>query len=115
HVNSGTTWYLDHSVYQLSWVRFIDPRHTLDALAAGIAVYRDLGLTGALNLAKKFGEGNALLENAGNGKFRSVGVQKGVNYTGWAWASDFVDFDNDGDLDIHSVNGWISQNRGTDL
>ncbi|HXA51643.1 MAG TPA: VCBS repeat-containing protein, partial [Candidatus Acidoferrum sp.] len=47
HVNSGTTWYLDHSVYQLSWVRFIDPRHTLDALAAGIAVYRDLGLTGA--------------------------------------------------------------------
>jgi hypothetical protein len=34
---------------------------------------------------------------------------------GWAWGSEFYDFDNDGDLDIHSVNGFISQSRGTDL
>jgi len=115
HVNSGSTWYLDHSVFQLAWVRFINPRFTLDAVAAGISIYRDLGLTGAAHLAKKFGEGNALLENQGNGKFRSVGVEKGVNLTGWAWASDFIDYDNDGDLDIHCVNGWISQKPATDL
>jgi hypothetical protein len=114
-VYSGSDWYLDHSVFQLAWVRFIDPRRTLDAIGTGFAIFRDLGVQGGFNLAKKFGEGNALLENAGNGKFRSVGVEKGVNVTGWSWNSDFFDFDNDGDLDIHSVNGWISQKRGTDL
>jgi hypothetical protein len=114
-VYSGSDWYLDHSALQLAWVRFIDPRRTADAVGAGVALYRDLGIKGGLNLAKKFGEGNALLENTGSGKFRSVGVGKGVNVTGWSWNSDFFDFDNDGDLDIHSVNGWISQKRGTDL
>ncbi len=82
----------------------------------GWEVYRNTdGWNGLQTVGKKFGEGNSLLHNKGDGTFESVGIPKGVNMAGWGWYSDFFDFDNDGDLDIHAVNGWISQKKGTDL
>jgi len=110
---SGSTWYLQHSSVQFVWGRmwsgYGDPK-------AAAELYVNFGgLRNALAAGKKFGEGNSLLENQGNGTFKSVGTEKHVNMAGWAWGSDFFDFDNDGDLDIHSVNGFISQRRGTDL
>jgi len=113
---SGTTWYLQHTAFLLGWVRAMDPRTTVDATLVGLKIFRDFGgIREALDLAKKFGGGNSLLANRGDGTFESVGVDKGVNLAGWAWGSDFFDFDNNGTLDIHAVNGWISQKRGTDL
>ncbi|MBI1926239.1 VCBS repeat-containing protein [Candidatus Poribacteria bacterium] len=113
---SGTTWYLQHNIMQFLWVRFIDPSRTWRSLKVAVEAYHNLGsLDGIKAIGKKFGEGNSLLENQGDGTFKSVGVEKGVNMAGWAWGSNFFDFDNDGDLDIHSVNGWISQKKGTDL
>jgi len=113
---SGTTWYIQHTVMQFYWVRLIDPSRTWKTMETGWQTYGNLdGFKGILGIGKKFGEGNSLLENQGDGTFKSVGVEKRVNMGGWAWASNFFDFDNDGDLDIHCVNGWISQTPGTDL
>ena len=54
--------------------------------------------------------GNALYRNLGNGQFREVGRELGVSDAGWAWGSNFLDFDNDGWLDIHVANGyWAGQ------
>ena len=75
NVYSGTTWYLQHSIPQLFWVRLLDLRRTLSVTLAGLEILRNTGgLTGAIDVGKKFGQGNSLLENVGGGKFRSVGV-----------------------------------------
>ena len=51
-------------------------------------------------------DGNRLLRNEGNGSFTEVAKQCGVDYGQFAWCSPWIDFDNDGDLDIYSVNGF---------
>ena len=52
--------------------------------------------------------GNSLLLNDGDGSFRDVSVKANANPFGWYWGSTMWDFDNDGDKDIYSANGWIS-------
>lgn len=52
------------------------------------------------------GFGNRLYANDGAGEFTDVTDTAGVANGGWAWASCFADFDNDGNLDIVHVNGW---------
>jgi hypothetical protein len=113
---SGSTWYLEHTSLQFIWGRFWAGGRGND-LRAAREIFENMGGSwkAMLALGRKFGEGNSLYENRGDGTFKSVGVEKHVNMTGWAWGSDFYDFDNDGDLDIHSVNGFISQTKGTDL
>jgi hypothetical protein len=117
NIYSGTTWYLQHAIMHFYWVRLLDPSRTWNTAVAGWQMYRNRGssLSNVWAIGKKFGEGNSLYHNRGDGTFESVGLDKGVNVAGWAWGSDCFDFDNDGDIDIHAVNGWISQKRGTDL
>ena len=58
--------------------------------------------------------GNALYENRGNGTFREVSERVGPFRAGWAWGGGFLDFDNDGWADLHSVNGMMSANERYD-
>ena len=51
-------------------------------------------------------QGNALYRNRGGGIFEETGRRLGANLAGWAWSSNFFDYDNDGWLDIHVANGF---------
>lgn len=58
-------------------------------------------------------EGNFLWRNDGPGKdgqvaFTDVARETGTWETGWGWAGKFLDYDNDGWLDLYVVNGWVS-------
>jgi hypothetical protein len=53
-------------------------------------------------------DGNRLLRNDGNGRFSEVARQAGVDYGQFAWGSPWVDFDNDGHLDLYCCNGYWS-------
>jgi len=58
--------------------------------------------------------GNSLFRNDTNGFTRVSGVQKStlpVENGGWGWGGQFVDFDNDGDLDIYAPNGYYTPPR----
>jgi hypothetical protein len=61
------------------------------------------------------GLGNALLRSNGDGTFTDVGKQWHVNEAGWAWAAMFLDFDDDGDLDIYSPDGSFTGTREGEL
>ena len=50
--------------------------------------------------------GNRLYRNEG-GYFSDVTDDAGVADGGWGWGSCFMDFENDGDLDIYHTNGWL--------
>ena len=49
--------------------------------------------------------GNRLYRND-DGTFVDITAEAGVTEGGWGWGSCFVDFENDGDLDIYHTNGW---------
>ena len=57
--------------------------------------------------------GNTLLQN-NNGSFAQMAPQLGCERNGWAWGANFVDYDNDGDLDIYSPNGYITGEEAED-
>jgi hypothetical protein len=49
-----------------------------------------------------------LWQNLGDGTFADVSSQVGVCDTGWGWGAKFIDYDNDGWLDLYVMNGWVS-------
>lgn len=50
--------------------------------------------------------GNKLLRNEGDETFSEVSNALGVDFSFiWTWGSDFLDFDNDGDLDLYVAGG----------
>ncbi|MBI2921542.1 MAG: VCBS repeat-containing protein [Planctomycetes bacterium] len=58
--------------------------------------------------------GNAFFVND-RGTFRNGTARAGVGYGQWAWSSEFLDFDADGDLDLYCVNGFYSGVDAEDL
>ncbi len=53
--------------------------------------------------------GNRLYRNQ-DGAFEDVTDEVGVASGGWGWGACFIDFENDGDLDIYHTNGWGVEN-----
>ncbi len=64
---------------------------------------------------QRHARGNALFENDGQGGFRDVSVSAGVTMGRWAWGSNFVDFNQDGWLDLVVANGFITTEDTGDL
>ena len=59
--------------------------------------------------------GNRLYRNDG-GTFVDVTASASVADGGWGWATCFVDFENDGDLDLYHTNGWeFETHEGFDM
>lgn len=53
---------------------------------------------------------NALQVRTAQGAWQNQAARRGVDATGWSWASRFGDLDNDGFLDLYVVNGMIADN-----
>ncbi|RZU46900.1 cytochrome c peroxidase [Fluviicoccus keumensis] len=58
--------------------------------------------------------GNRMYRNDGKGGLTDVTDSAGVRDGGWAWGTCAADFDNDGDLDIFQVNGYILPDQVVD-
>jgi len=66
-------------------------------------------------LYQRHARGNALYRNMGDGTFKNVGHESGVEMGRWSWCSDFWDFDHDGLADLYVANGYISGPDRNDL
>jgi len=64
---------------------------------------------------RRHARGNSLFSNNGDGTFSDMTESSGVAMGRWAWASDFVDLNNDGRLDLYVQNGNITGERLDDL
>jgi len=64
---------------------------------------------------QRMARGNTLFQNAGDGQFRDVSDETGVTMGRWAWASKFVDLNNDGWPDLAIANGYITGEDPHDL
>lgn len=56
-------------------------------------------------------EGNFLWHNKGDGTFVDTAVELGVENGGWGWGAKFVDLDNDGEMEIVALNGFVSAGK----
>jgi tetratricopeptide (TPR) repeat protein len=70
-----------------------------------------------ITTAEYLQEGNMLWHNNGIGPdgnltFTDISLETGTYDGGWGWGAKFFDADNDGDLDIIAVNGFISAGAG---
>jgi hypothetical protein len=52
--------------------------------------------------------GGALLHNNGDGTFTDVSDTAGIRDSQWGWGAEFVDYNEDGRLDIYNTNGMIT-------
>jgi hypothetical protein len=64
---------------------------------------------------QRHARGNSLYRNNGDGSFTDVTERAGVAMGRWAWGSDFLDFDNDGNLDLFVQNGFVTGPEKPDL
>src|SRR5881397_2757324 len=59
--------------------------------------------------------GSTLLHNNGNGTFTDVSEKAGVRDAQWGWGAEFLDYDNDGKLDIFAQNGFVTGELPDDI
>ncbi|HEU5228719.1 MAG TPA: CRTAC1 family protein [Ktedonobacteraceae bacterium] len=57
-------------------------------------------------------EGNFLWRNNRDGTFTDQAPALGVDQAGWSWGAKFVDLDNDGEMEILVLNGFVSAGPG---
>ena len=60
-------------------------------------------------------DGNNLFHNNGDGTFTDVTEKAHANPIGWFWGASFADFDNDGWQDIFAADGWVYNDKDTEI
>jgi ASPIC/UnbV protein/VCBS repeat protein len=79
-----------------------------------LQIFRQSGL-GFVRVFQQMASGNTLLRNRGDGTFEDVTWKAKANPPGWFWGTAFADFDNDGWQDLYAADGWVYNDRGTEL
>jgi len=101
-----TVWrYMFNSVRQNVW---------MSDMPLYFEMFRQSGF-GFVGVFQQMAKGNTLLKNRGDGTYEDVTWKAGGNPLGWFWGSSFADFDNDGLLDVYAANGWVYNDRGTEI
>ena len=59
--------------------------------------------------------GSTLFLNDGDGTFTDASDAAGVRDGQWGWGAEFLDYDNDGRLDLYATNGFVSGPREHDV
>jgi len=59
-------------------------------------------------ITDRLSRGNSLYRNEGDGTFTDVSDEAVVRDGQWGWGAEFIDYDNNGRLDLYAVNGFLS-------
>src|SRR6266850_2535709 len=77
-------------------------------------VFKQSGF-GFVEVFQQMASGNTLLRNRGDGTFEDTTWKANANPVGWFWGASFADFDNDGWQDIYAADGWVYNDRDTEI
>lgn len=77
-------------------------------------IFRQSGF-GFVGVFQQMASGNILLRNKGDGTFEDTSEKAHANPLGWFWSASFEDLDNDGWKDIYAANGWVYNDKDTEI
>jgi len=97
HANSG--WALFHPDFPLPVPVY--------ARVLGVVMPREVRRRGEA-ITDHLLRGSTLFRNDGGGRFTDVSDAAGVRDAQWGWSAEFLDYDNDGTLDIFATDGFVS-------
>ena len=114
HIRSDHAWLAEAPTVRRHMLRSFTQGTWKTDMLLYLEIMRQSGL-GFVSVFKQMASGNTLLRNKGDGTFEDVTVKTHANPPGWFWGAAFADFDNDGWQDAYAANGWIYNDKGTDL
>jgi len=77
-------------------------------------VFRQSGME-FVPVFQQMASGNTLLRNKGDGTFEDTTWKANANPPGWFWGASFADFDLDGWQDIYAADGWVYNDKDTEI
>jgi len=77
-------------------------------------IFRQSGFN-FIKVFQDMASGNNLLRNKGDGTFEDTTEKNNANPLGWFWGASLADFDNDGWLDIYAADGWVYNDKDTEI
>ena len=70
---------------------------------------------GFVDVFRQMASGNTLMRNRGDGTFEDTTWKASANPLGWFWGTQFADFNNDGWQDIYAADGWVYNDKDTEI
>ena len=77
--------------------------------------FRGNAAAASMGAYRRHARGNTLLRNVEGRRFEDVSLVRGAEFGRWGWGAIFVDFDNDGALDLFAPNGFVSGEGHADI
>jgi len=77
-------------------------------------IFRQSGMN-FVGVFQQMASGNTLLRNRGDGMFEDTTEHAHAAPPGWFWGASFADFDNDGWQDIYAADGWVYNDKDSEI
>ena len=114
HIRSEHSWYAEAPTVRRYMLRSFTQGTWKTDMPLYMEIMRQSGL-GFVRVFKQMASGNTLLRNKGDGTFEDVTTKAQANPYGWFWGAAFADFDNDGWQDAYAANGWVYNDKNTEI
>ena len=114
HIRSEHSWYAEAPTVKRYMLRSITEGTWKTDMPLYTQIMRQSGL-GFVGVFQQMASGNTLLRNRGDGTFEDVTLRADANPPGWFWGACFADFDNDGWQDLYAANGWVYNEKGSEI
>ena len=114
HIRSEHAWFAEAPTVKRYMLRCFSQGTWKTDMPLYMQIMRQSGM-GFVKVFQQMASGNTLLRNKGDGRFEDVTWQADANPPGWFWGAVFADFDNDGWQDLYAANGWVYNDKGTEI
>ncbi len=114
HIRSDEAWFAEWPTVGLYMLNTMRQGVWRSDMPLYWQIFRQSGFQ-FVDVFQQMASGNTLLRNRGDGTFEDTTWAAGANPLGWFWGSGFADFDNDGWQDLYSANGWVYNDRDTEI
>ena len=114
HIRSEHAWFASAPTVRRYMLRSFTEGTWKTDMPLYLEIMRQSGL-GFVGVFQQMASGNTLLRNKGDGTFEDVTLQAQANPLGWFWGAAFADFDNDGWQDAYAANGWVYNDKDTEI
>lgn len=114
HIRSEHSWYAESPTVKRYMLKCLTQGTWTTDWRLYFEIFKQSGRD-FVGVFQQMASGNTLLRNRGNGTFEDVSVKANANPPGWFWGASFADFDNDGWQDLYVANGWVYNQRGTEI